>query len=134
MSSAMMTRMLGGGCCATAAKGECMTASATLASRCLHCMFVFPTRPGCPASGLAAGRGSKAEGGGEDRPLHVDIEAEIEAAARRIVKVETAVTEVKIEPWGRRVVDRADQLPIAVCADAKAADIAIGGQAEPAGK
>jgi len=62
----------------------------------------------------------------------VDVEAEIEAAARRIVKVEAAVTQVKIEPRRRSVVGRADQLPIAVRADAKAADIAIGGQPEQA--
>src|SRR5271169_4361072 len=77
---------------------------------------------------------SEFESGGEDRPLHVDVEAQIEAAALCIVKVEAAVAEVQVYPWGRRIVDRADQLPIAMRADAKPADIAIAGQAEPAGQ
>ena len=85
-------------------------------------------------SRLASGPSSESEGGGEDRPFHVDVEAQIEAAARRIVKVEAAVPQVKVDPRGRGVVDRADQLPVAMGADAKAADIAIGGQAEPVGE
>src|SRR5207237_2053651 len=88
-----------------------------------------------PAQLEAAAIGlSKSEGGGEDRPFHMDVEAEIEAAARCIVKVEAAVPQMKVEPRRRGVVDRADQLPVAMGADAKAADIAIGGQAEPAGE
>src|SRR5438128_5695729 len=41
---------------------------------------------------------------------------------------------MKVQPWGGDVVDRADQLPIAMRADAKAADIAIGSQAEAVGE
>src|SRR6266404_117417 len=135
MSSPMMIRMLGGCCCAPAANGDSITVSGVrIADIGFHRMSVLPLRPGCPASGLTAGRGSETERGGEDRPLHVDVEAEIEAAARCVVKVEAGVTEVKIEPWGGGVVDGADQLPIAMCADAKAADIAIASQAEPAGQ
>src|ERR1700730_16243160 len=81
-----------------------------------------------------SGRRSEAETGREDRPLHVDVEAEIKAAARRIIKVDGAVAELKVEPRGRGVVDRAEQLPITRRADAKAADIAIAGQAKPAGE
>jgi hypothetical protein len=77
---------------------------------------------------------SEFESGGEDRPFHVDVEAQIEAAALCIVKVEAAVAEVQVYPWGRRIVDRADQLPIAMSPEAKAADITIADQAEPAGK
>src|SRR5438105_5009786 len=39
----MITRMLGFGCCATAAKGECTTASATtMAGTSFHCMSSLP--------------------------------------------------------------------------------------------
>jgi hypothetical protein len=64
----------------------------------------------------------------------VDVVAQVEAAARRIAEVEGAVTEVKVDPRGERIVDRADQLPIAMSPEAKAADITIADQAEPAGK
>src|SRR3984893_16097629 len=77
---------------------------------------------------------SEFECGGEDRPFHVDVETQIEAAARCIVKVQAAVTQVKVDPRGRGVVDRAYQLPVAMRADTKAADIAIAGKSEPAGQ
>jgi len=64
----------------------------------------------------------------------MDIEAEIEATASLIVKVHTAVTQVKVEPRLYGVIDRAIQPPIAMGGNTKAADIALGGQSEPAGK
>src|SRR6266852_4286238 len=72
---------------------------------------------------------SESEGGGEDRPLHVNVEAQI-AVARLVIKVEAAVAQMKVQPRGGGVVDRADQLPVDMRAEAEAADIAIGAQAE----
>jgi hypothetical protein len=54
--------------------------------------------------------------------------------ARLVIKVEAAVTQVKVQPRGGSVVDRADQLPVAVRTDPKTADIAIGGQAPAVGE
>src|SRR5216683_4454459 len=68
---------------------------------------------------------SEAERGRQDRPFHVDVETQI-AVARLVIKVEAPVTQMKVQPWGGGVVDRADQLPVAVGPDAEAADIAIG--------
>ena len=64
----------------------------------------------------------------------MDIEAQIEATACLVVEVDAAVTQVKVDPRLHGVVDRALQPPIAVGGDAKPADIAKGGQPEPAGK
>jgi hypothetical protein len=64
----------------------------------------------------------------------MDIEAQIEAAARLVVEVDAAVTQVNVDPRFQRVIDRSRQLPIAMGGDAKAADIAIGGQPPPAWK
>ena len=64
----------------------------------------------------------------------MDIEPQIEASASLVVEVDAAVTQVKVDPRLYGVVDRALQPPIAVGGDAKAADITLGGQSEPAGK
>src|ERR1700739_3148140 len=83
--------------------------------------FVLQAHPRAPAPTQ-----SKFEGGGEGRSLHVRVETEIKEAACRVVKVEGAITQLKIEPriWG--VVDCTKQLPVAMRAEAKAADVAIG--------
>src|ERR1700730_17617805 len=70
-------------------------------------------------------RGLKAEGGGDYRALHVNVESQI-AAARLIIEVEAAVTEVHVQPRVGGLSRRADDLPIAMRADAKPADIAVG--------
>src|ERR1700730_8412894 len=72
---------------------------------------------------------SEAESPREDRAFHVDIEAQI-AVACLIVKIEAAITQTKVDPAVEGVVNRADDLPIGVRADAEAADIAVGCQAE----
>jgi hypothetical protein len=59
----------------------------------------------------------------------MDVEAQI-AVARIIIEVEATVAEVELEPGVRGLVDGAHDLPVDVGADAKAADIAIGGHAE----
>src|SRR6266849_5960354 len=58
----------------------------------------------------------------EDRAFHVDVEAQI-AVACLIVKIEAAITQMKVDPAVEGVVDRAYALPIGVRADAEAADI-----------
>ena len=63
----------------------------------------------------------------------MDVEAQI-AVARLIVKIEAAIAQMKVDPRVESVVDRADDLPIGVRADANPPDIAIGGQAEPVAK
>jgi hypothetical protein len=70
----------------------------------------------------------------EHRAFHMDIEAEIEATASLIVEVDAAVTQVKVDPGLHGVVNRSRHLPVAMGGDAKAADIAIVGQAELGGK
>jgi hypothetical protein len=74
-------------------------------------------------------RGLKAEGGGDYRALHVNVESQI-AAARLIIEVEAAVAELQLQPRVGGVFGRADDLPIAMRADPEPADIAIGRQAE----
>src|ERR1700730_14673118 len=83
-------------------------------------------KSGCGALRLGC---SESECAREDRAFHVDVEAQI-AVARLIVKIEAAITQMKVDPRVESVVDRADDLPIAMGADAEAADIAVGGQAE----
>src|ERR1700738_5517606 len=73
---------------------------------------------------------SEPESAGEERPPHMDVEAQI-AVARRIVKVEAAIAQVKVDPRVEGVVDRADHLPVGMRAEVETADIAIGAQAEP---
>ena len=72
---------------------------------------------------------SEPEGGGKDWPLHVDVEAQITVACR-VVKIETAIAQVKVDPRIERVVDRAHNLPIGVRAEAEPAEIAICGEAD----
>src|SRR3984893_1154437 len=60
----------------------------------------------------------------------MDVEAQI-AVARRIVKVEAAITQVEVDPRVERVVERADHLPVGMRAEVETADIAIGAQAKP---
>ena len=55
----------------------------------------------------------------------------LEATARRVVEVHAAVAEMQVDRRLHGVVDGARHLPVAVGANAKAADIAIGGQTEP---
>ena len=55
------------------------------------------------------------------------VETEIEAAARSVVKVDAAIAQLQIEPRGRSVVDGAEHLPVAIGAETKAANIAVGG-------
>src|SRR5271155_3594210 len=71
---------------------------------------------------------SKAEGGEEERPLHMHDVAE--AGVRRVIEVEAAVAEAQCRPGLPGIVDGADDLPIRMRADAEAADIAIGRQPE----
>jgi hypothetical protein len=59
----------------------------------------------------------------------VHVEAQISAACL-IIEVETAVAEVQVQPWIGGVIDRAENLPIDMGADAKTANIAIGGESE----
>src|ERR1700738_1105356 len=73
---------------------------------------------------------SEPESAGEDRPPHMDVEAQI-AVARCIVKVEAAITQVEVDPRVERVVERAEPLPVGMPAQIESADIAIGAQAEP---
>src|ERR1700751_432163 len=72
---------------------------------------------------------SEFESGGEDRSPHVDVKAQI-AVICRIVKVEAAIPQMKVDRRVDGVVDRADQLPVGMRADAETAEIAIGAQAE----
>jgi hypothetical protein len=46
------------------------------------------------------------------------------AAARLIIEVEAAITKMDVQPWVGRIFGRADNLPIAMRADPKPADIA----------
>ena len=59
----------------------------------------------------------------------MDVEAQI-AVACRIVKVETAIAQMQIDPRIEHVVDCADHLPIGVRANAVAAEIAVCGEAD----
>ena len=59
----------------------------------------------------------------------MNVESQI-AAARLIIEVEAAVTELQVQPRVGGVFGRADDLPIAMRADPKPADIAVGRQAE----
>jgi hypothetical protein len=58
----------------------------------------------------------------------MDIEAQISAAAGLVIEVEAAIAEVQVPRWIKGVVDRADDLPIDMSADPKAADVPVGGQ------
>src|SRR6266850_191427 len=71
---------------------------------------------------------SETEGACKDRPPHIDIEAQISAAAGLVIEVEAAIAEVQVEPWVGGIIDRADDLPIDMSADPKPADIPVGGQ------
>src|SRR5271170_4899528 len=73
---------------------------------------------------------SKVDRGGEHRAFHMHVEAE-RAAARLVVDIQTAIAELQCPPWLQRVVERAGDLPVSMCGDAKTADIAIRGQPEP---
>jgi hypothetical protein len=59
----------------------------------------------------------------------MDVETDIEAAARRVIEVEAAIAEMEVDPRFHGIVDGTHHLPVAMGADAKAADIAIGGSA-----
>ena len=72
----------------------------------------------------------KSERAGDDRPSHVDGEAK-PAFASRNIEIETAVAEVQVPRWAEGIVDGAEHLPIAMRADPKAADTAVGCQPEP---
>src|SRR6266481_6610115 len=71
---------------------------------------------------------SETEGAGKDRPPHMDVEAQISAAAGLVIKVEAAIAKVQVQPWVGGIVDRADDLPIDMGADPKTADIPVGSQ------
>jgi hypothetical protein len=73
---------------------------------------------------------SETEGAGKDRPPHMDVEAQISAAAGLVIEVEAAIAEVQVPRWIKGVVDRADDLPIYMSADPKTTDIPVGGQTE----
>ena len=90
--------------------------------------------PAVRQCGLQVVSRSELNSSAEERTLHMNVEPQIEAAACRVIKVEAAVSQMKVDPGARGVVDRAKHLPIAMSADAKPADIAIRGQPEPAGK
>ena len=60
---------------------------------------------------------SETEGAGKDRPPHMDVEAQISAAAGLVIEVEAAIAEVQVEPRVGGIVDRADDLPIDMGAD-----------------
>jgi hypothetical protein len=64
------------------------------------------------------GDGSEAEGAGEDRPPHMDVEAK-PAVASRNIEIEAAIAEVQVPRWTERVIDRAEDLPIGMRADPK---------------
>src|SRR6266446_5767346 len=76
----------------------------------------------------APGDASETEGAGKDRPPHMDVEAQISAAAGLVIEVEAAIAEVQVQPWIGGIVDRADDLPIDMGADPKPADIPVGCQ------
>src|SRR5205085_8985068 len=78
-------------------------------------------------SAIDANCGSKTEGAGDDRPSHVDIEPK-PAFASGNIEIEAAITEVQVPRWVEGIVDRAQDLPVGMRADPKAADIAIGGE------
>src|SRR6516162_9903247 len=86
---------------------------------------------GVEAGGLLR---SEFESGVEHRAFHMNIEAQIEAAAGLVVEVDAAIAQVKVDPGLHCVVDRALQAPVAMGGDAKPADIALGSQPKPAGK
>src|SRR5215471_7162140 len=85
---------------------------------------LFHIRETLPQSG-----GSETEGGGDDRPPHMHIETKAAFASRNI-EIEAAVAEVQVRRWTERVVDGAEDLPISMRADPKAADITIRRQRE----
>src|SRR6266436_1596135 len=62
---------------------------------------------------------SETEGAGKDRPPHMDVEAQISAAAGLVIKVEAAIAEVQVQPCVGGIIDRADDLPIDMGADPK---------------
>ena len=88
----------------------------------------MPT-PGILCPRVTRFRGLKAESGGDYRALHVNVESQI-AAARLIIEVEATVTQLQVQQRVGGVFGRADDLPIAMRADPKPADIAVGRQAE----
>ena len=59
----------------------------------------------------------------------MDVEAK-PAFASGNIEIEAAIAEVQVPRWVEGVVDRAEDLPIGMRADPKAADIAIGSQPE----
>src|SRR5215831_12365415 len=71
----------------------------------------------------------KAKSAGNDRPPQMDVEAK-PAFASGDVEIEATVAEVQVPRRAEGVVDRAHDLPIGMRTDAKAAEIAIGGQRE----
>src|SRR5215469_14168893 len=73
--------------------------------------------------------GSETEGAGKDRPPHMHVETKTASASRNI-EIEAAIAEVQVPRWIEGVIDRAEDLPIGMRADPKAADIAIGRQPE----
>jgi len=78
----------------------------------------------------APGDASETEGPCKDRPSHMDIEAQISAAAGLVIEVEAAIAEVQVQPWVGGIVDRADDLPVDMGADPKPADIPVGSEAK----
>src|SRR5690348_16303392 len=70
---------------------------------------------------------SEAEGAGNERPPHMDVEAKPTFASGNI-KIEAAIAEVQVPRRAEGIVDGAEHLPIGMRTDPKAADIAIGGQ------
>src|SRR5882724_5906503 len=71
---------------------------------------------------------SETEGACKDRPPHMDIEAQISAAAGLVIEVEAAIAEVQVEPGVGGIIDRADDLPVDMGTDPKTADIHVGSQ------
>src|SRR5262249_23540006 len=76
---------------------------------------------------------SETEGAGQERPPQVDIETK-RAFASGNTEIEAAIAEVQVPGWAEGIIDRAEDLPIGMGPDPKAADIAIGGQPEAVAK
>src|SRR6516162_2018634 len=92
---------------------------------CTH--FAYPQATGQKRDG------SETEGAGQERPPQVDIETK-RAFASGNTEIEAAIAEVQVPGWAEGIIDRAEDLPIGMGPDPKAADIAIGGQPEAVAK